>query len=297
MKLPTNVTEEHLLSEERSEPPSSEVLAFVDSAVSVLSDIRPIAAHPTYGVDAARFFGDMEPFVKDYQCGLGVRRQGRVGALGLDLVTPRDLDYRLDTGVITSPDEPPNVPFILWRFQMRKDREIPDKFRAKATAIEVTLAFVYTDRTYWPHKLWFGWNDATSEWTFVGGKGTLKEIGDWRSAGIYFCDLMCKLAFVRRYDWTVSLGHGDGPCVRFDTDPIGAREVFRLRDIPEGASRRAALRHWVAEHWRKRRSDPAEEAKVRAHLRGATEFTWNGLRCKIKPSEYDAERAAKGKGP
>jgi hypothetical protein len=99
-------------------------------------------------------------------------------------------------------------------------------------------------------------------------------------------------ALALRYEWSVWLGHSSGPRVRFLTDPLGAREVFRLRDIPPGRDRRAALRHWVSAHARKRHADMDNEARtwVRKHLRGATDFTWNGLRCRIQPDEYEIEQ-------
>lgn len=96
-----------------------------------------------------------------------------------------------------------------------------------------------------------------------------------------------------RQCWRVSIGLDSSPSVSFPTDPLGIREVFRLRDIPNGKSRRAALTHWVREHWRKKREPGASDvAKVREHLRGASEFSWNGLRCRIVPSGLDQERAA-----
>lgn len=95
------------------------------------------------------------------------------------------------------------------------------------------------------------------------------------------------LALTRRYDWTVSIRLDDSPTILFSTDPTGAREIFRLRDIPDGRSRRAALRHWVCEHYRKKREG---DAKVRRHFRGAETFNWNGFECTIRPSRYDLER-------
>jgi hypothetical protein len=90
----------------------------------------------------------------------------------------------------------------------------------------------------------------------------------------------------------VLLGEEGVPRARFVTDPIGVRAAFRLRDIPAGKTRRAALRHWVQEHWRKRR-DPSKEdrAFVREYLRGATHFGWSGLSCQIEPSKEDQRRA------
>lgn len=94
----------------------------------------------------------------------------------------------------------------------------------------------------------------------------------------------------RPMHWAVMLGFDGSPSVHFQTTPTGAREVFRLRDIPNGKSRRTALRHWVREHWRKKHDDPADESKVREHLRGATSFVWNGLRCSVRPAQEDLDR-------
>ena len=98
-----------------------------------------------------------------------------------------------------------------------------------------------------------------------------------------------------RYEWTVWIGLGDGPRIRFLSDPLGAREVFRLRDLPPGRERRAALRHWVSAHTRARRDDQDAKAWVRRHMRGATDFVWNGLRCRIQPADFDVEQVAGGR--
>jgi len=96
----------------------------------------------------------------------------------------------------------------------------------------------------------------------------------------------------REYLWSVLLGEQDVPRARFVTDPVGVRAAFRLRDIPPGKARRAALRHWVKNHWRQSR-DPSHEDNifVREYLRGATRFGWNGLDCTIEPSRDDIRRA------
>jgi hypothetical protein len=96
------------------------------------------------------------------------------------------------------------------------------------------------------------------------------------------------LALRRRYHWSVLLGENGSPRARFITDLTGAREAFRLRDLPDGKMRRAALRHWVREHWRKRR-EPSEGERlwVKQHLRGATSFVWNGLRCEMQAPTFE----------
>lgn len=99
----------------------------------------------------------------------------------------------------------------------------------------------------------------------------------------------------QRYYWSVLLGENAGPRARFLTDIAGVREVFRLRDIPPGKQRRSALRHWVVDHWRRNRGQEDVAHLVREHLRGALEFTWNGLRCSIVPSDEDIERVERSK--
>jgi len=99
----------------------------------------------------------------------------------------------------------------------------------------------------------------------------------------------------REYRWSVLIGEDPTIRARFTTDPIGIRGIFRLRDIPPGRARRAALRHWVSEHWRKSRNPSREDHMfVREYLRGAIDFNWNGLQCSIEPSRDDIRRA---KGP
>lgn len=95
------------------------------------------------------------------------------------------------------------------------------------------------------------------------------------------------LQIVSEPQWKVCIGWDGMPRVAFNTDSVGAREVFRLRDIPNGRDRRSALRHWVTQHWRER--SEGSRGEVRRHLRGATEFSWNGLRCRIEPSIADRE--------
>jgi hypothetical protein len=96
------------------------------------------------------------------------------------------------------------------------------------------------------------------------------------------------IQFAREVEWRVQIGYEGCPRISFSTDATGAQEVIALRDVPEGRSRRAALIHWVTEHWRKKRA--GGEVKVREHLRGTTKFAWNGLNCVILPARDDLAR-------
>lgn len=109
----------------------------------------------------------------------------------------------------------------------------------------------------------------------------------------YGVRLACGLQFAEDWYWHVSLRWLDAPIgVRFVTTPAGARALFRLREVPEGAKRRAALRHWVSEHTRRhRRPDgSADLTWVREHLRGAIPFRWNDMEGLIQPSADDLRR-------
>jgi hypothetical protein len=94
------------------------------------------------------------------------------------------------------------------------------------------------------------------------------------------------LQFVRPFTWWVRLAIDAGPAVSIPTDPSGAAEVFKLRDVPPGKKRRSALLHWVRGHWRMDRSGDGLH-EVRKHMRGQTVFTWNGMRCQLSPSDDD----------
>jgi hypothetical protein len=99
-----------------------------------------------------------------------------------------------------------------------------------------------------------------------------------------------------RYEWGCTLGYEGQHTVRIPVERDAVPELFRLRDIPNGASRRAALRHFVTAHFRRGASlGPREDPTifVKKHLRGQTRFTWNGLVCEILPPAYDAEQIAR----
>lgn len=106
------------------------------------------------------------------------------------------------------------------------------------------------------------------------------------------------IAITRDYDWRVSIGTEGGLSISLPTTPLGCREMFRFRDVPNGKTRRDALRNFVREHVRRKPADSGTVASasdlvfVKEHLRGATRFCWNGLSCVIHPAPYDLRRIA-----
>ena len=110
-------------------------------------------------------------------------------------------------------------------------------------------------------------------------------------------EVLTGVEFTKDFWWTVEIGFENCPSVRFHTDPTGAREVFRLRDVPPGKKRRTAIRHWVSGHWRRRRKDEEERKRwIAKYLRGATKFSWQDLRCVVRPSPWDIREARRLRG-
>jgi len=142
------------------------------------------------------------------------------------------------------------------------------------------------------------WVDARGTvncWRDRGGFEQSNLYDDQEREGRHFTPMYATWVGLRqRYDWSVLLGYHGSNRVRLFTDPIGLRAVFKLRDLPEGRERRAALKHWVSAHWRRQRLDDDAKSWVRKHIRGASEFAWEGLRCGIAPAAYDLEQIAKG---
>jgi hypothetical protein len=131
------------------------------------------------------------------------------------------------------------------------------------------------------------------------GKPTTTTSGNGQNLNTYTYGFNTDMEFVSRQiqiamgvqlrqvmSWTVEIGRDDGPSLLFPTTPAGARAIFKLRDVPEGRKRRAALRTWVDAHQRQR-AGSEDETYVRTHLRGGQIFNWNGLTCTLRPSKLE----------
>jgi hypothetical protein len=91
------------------------------------------------------------------------------------------------------------------------------------------------------------------------------------------------IAESRQDKWLISIQQENSAALLLPTDPVGVREIFRFRDLPDGRKRRASLIHWVEGHYRQYHDDPGAITYVRKHLRGKTLFSWNGMRCMVRP--------------
>jgi len=191
----------------------------------------------------------------------------------------------------------PGYLFTLQRHRKIPLREVRGLFRLRSSeVIEYSRADVYNDGTYSSFREYYQF--FSGAWHCVGVPFEVdppERMDDEEARNTVW--MSKSIALTKEYDWAVHLGFNKAsvPTVSIPTDPAGAKEVFRLRDVPPGKSRRDALRHWVSAHMR--RTPAAEgyqeymETQIWPYLRGAEEFTWNGLYCKIEPSLYDLKKA------
>lgn len=181
--------------------------------------------------------------------------------------------------------------------EVKRIRVIPaSSIRGRTTATDEAMVEFATG-TIWPNgkftsgPAYFAGSRKGQVWmnvTNYQGMGIrLGNNSGWNGWAADLIRMAISMQLTFDYEWRVELGLATGVSISFVTTPTGAREVFRLRDVPPGRTRRAALHNWVSEHWRCKHNDEADRAYVRKHLRGRQAFTWNGLQCVISPSKFD----------
>lgn len=105
------------------------------------------------------------------------------------------------------------------------------------------------------------------------------------------CALGQSIALTYRYEWGAQFSIGNSARVVVPTTPQGIRSLFDDRDKPVDRDRRAAIRHWVNEHMR--RKPAGSFSSIREHMRGQVKFSWRGFDVEILPSKFDTERVGK----
>lgn len=181
--------------------------------------------------------------------------------------------------------------FAAWRFRQLPLSRLRGKVNPSSIYVaELAAAAIGTDSEYVGYRSIYNWSPKENLWLCVtpsaSGRGMYTKEPTPGTDSIIRAAMA--IALSRRYWWEVKFQIGEGIGISFPTDPQGAKEAFKLREVPAGKSRRAALRHWVRAHWR--RSGRGNHAEVREHLRGATSFDWSDFRCTIKESAYDAAK-------
>lgn len=147
---------------------------------------------------------------------------------------------------------------------------------ASSAHCRITIAEVTRKGTFVGAERFCSWHPRERTWLTWGPH---KPVRDEFSA---HAQLVVGAQFTARYEWHVYLGLPKAPRLSIPCSASEARELFKARDLPPGAERRAALRHWVSEHFRNKGDE--QPIAVRRHLRGATEFTWENLECSIVPA-------------
>jgi hypothetical protein len=208
-------------------------------------------------------------------------------------VKPTDLTDPLDVCWLTPPSKQEyGYKYLL----MRVRKTVPAYHRGmilmtSAHMVEVSMAFMFHDRSF---------NTTRQVFAYINDRWLCVLKNDNTSQVFFDLELHNAITmahsifFSRRYDWQVAFNQENGLAVSFPTDITGIRELFKSRNTPIDKDRRAALRHWVQAHTRKRRTNPNDFVFIREHLRGAVEFNWHGLHSKITPSRYDIDRLERG---
>ncbi|GAJ22337.1 unnamed protein product, partial [marine sediment metagenome] len=100
-----------------------------------------------------------------------------------------------------------------------------------------------------------------------------------------------QMALTNYYEWYVFIReHPDAVGIKVPILPESSKEIFQLRNIPEGQERKKAICNFVRQHYRTIKAAYNEEERqvlVRKHLRGETKFNWRGLEVNIIPADYD----------
>lgn len=96
------------------------------------------------------------------------------------------------------------------------------------------------------------------------------------------------------YEWFVYIRETEKSVgIKIPILPESSKEVFALRDLPEGEVRKKAICNFVRQHYRTIKieyNEQEREVLVKQHLRGETKFNWRGLQVNIIPAEYDINR-------
>jgi len=115
-----------------------------------------------------------------------------------------------------------------------------------------------------------------------------KDSAYWRTIKSFHMALQLSLTY--DYEWSCYIKETPNSLgVRIPIHPSSSKEVFMLRNLPEGASRKKAIVNFVKDHYRtiKGHNDNERQVLIQKHLRGELKFNWRGLEVHITPSPYD----------
>lgn len=102
-----------------------------------------------------------------------------------------------------------------------------------------------------------------------------------------------QLSLTYDYEWSCYIKEKpDSLGIRIPIHPSSSKDVFMMRNIPEGKDRKKAIVNFVKEHYRtiKDYNDNERQILIQKHLRGDLKFNWRGLEVHIIPSPYDLRK-------
>ena len=203
--------------------------------------------------------------------------------------TPRDLSRPVRIGAIA--DLSDHTGYAAFHFETARKEELRGAgrlpFLSPYPHLHMSLAVMppYERTREWT-RAFIGWHPREKVWVRWGQNFPRPKFDPMIHER---ASMLISLQFSRRYNWRVLVGATEhAPRLAIDCQPESARKLFGARDIPPGRKRRAALRHWVTEHFRNVQAEVP--TAVRSHFRGAETFDWAGLHCEIEPSEHDKDR-------
>lgn len=259
--------------------------AQVDELLGFLSlsdPLRPVTGHrhvPLISYQEVEPLGLYEPF-------------GNLEFVGIDGTRPEDVGSNLNISLLSLTEKNQVGKNGFGKITMHSFKTVsPNLLRGRLKTflprtVEISTCIIDQNAKYHQAQILFSWNGK--KWVFNSN-----NMDGATATSLYppMIHIATTLQFYRRYNWRVVLGHPGCASVSLVTTPKGAAEMFKLRDVPEGKTRRAALRNWITDHWRASRlSEVDQDIYIRKHLRGATDFSWKGLNVKLMPSQYDVEQ-------
>lgn len=239
-----------------------------------------------------------------------------IGIKGIDLLTeeygafidmrdvyPKDVSNKINYAVLNQ-----NNIENSWIYQIAKVKSVrPSECRGKIrifspTIVNILFTHIWADGGYATTSCYFIYDSRQNKWVDAT-QGLDNPFNNPHLNKAYQSDdqkinniiktCIC-LQFYSRYTWIARLGYSGKHNIDLWINPRSARHLFKLRDIPEGGNRRAAIKNWVSQHWRQKDYCTEEDRVfVRQHLRGAIDFKWRGFNVQIIPSEYDLEQNEK----
>ena len=101
-----------------------------------------------------------------------------------------------------------------------------------------------------------------------------------------------QLSLTYDYEWSCYIKETtDSLGIRIPIHPSSSKEVFIMRNLPEGKTRKRAIVNFVKDHYRTIKGNGNErKVLIEKHFRGDLKFNWRGLEVHITPSPFDLRR-------